>query len=156
MAIAMTVWDGEQWLAALSLDSEPGHGVEVTPDFFFSGNPRFSASLAWQELLKRLELSSAMIMGNAMCRSYVGQSRKLSPQAVKALRAVVRTEAEEACSLESDEADMLYAKIYDYLDRLFVHSRVHQLANSLSRRLQDERRLTAADVLDELAPLTRL
>ena len=47
-AIALVIWDGEDKLAAINLDSLPGEGLEMTPDFGFAGNPRLSARLAWQ------------------------------------------------------------------------------------------------------------
>ena len=53
-AIALVIWDGEDKLAAIDLDSLPGEGMEMTPDFSFAGNPRLSARLAWQMMLKQL------------------------------------------------------------------------------------------------------
>ena len=87
-AIALVIWDGEDKLAAIDLDSLPGEGMEMTPDFSFAGNPRLSARLAWQMMLKQLELTSAMVMGNVLCRSYVGQGRQPSSSARAALRAM--------------------------------------------------------------------
>lgn len=156
MAISLVLWDGEPMLAALSLDNNPGEGVEFTPAFGFAGNPRLTASLAWRELLRQYELSAAMIMGNAICRSYIGHSRPLTSASTAALRALLRDEGREVCQLDDDEIDMVYNKTYRYLDRVFTHNAVTRIARNFADTLSRERRLTAAEVFDSLSDLSRL
>ena len=155
MAVAITVWDGEDQMVAVNLDSAPGAGLELTPDFFFAGNPRLSARLAWRQMLKQLELASAMLVSNAMCRSYVGQKRALSSQAASMLRAMVHDEAVNVCSLEEDEIEALYGRVSDTCTRLFTHQAVQNLAERLAADMRQRRRMTAAEILDILEPLTR-
>lgn len=155
-AIALVLWDGEPMLAAVSLDNPAGSGIEFTPIFGFAGNPRLTASLAWRELIKQFELSSAMIMGNAMCRAYVGNSRPLSSATTAALRALIRDEGREVCQLEDDEIEMVYNKTFRYLDRVFTHGGVAQVARSFAEKLANKRRMTAAEVFDELSVLSRM
>ena len=156
MAISLVLWDGEPMLSALSLDNDPGSGVEFTPVFGFSGNPRMTASLAWREMLKQYELSAAMIMGNAICRSYIGSARPLSSASTAALKALLRDEGREICQLEDDEIDLVYNKTYRYLDRVFTHSGVTQIARTFADELRNRRRMTAAEVFEGLAALSRL
>lgn len=156
MTISMVVWDGADLLAGVSLDNEPGNGLEVTPDFDFAGNPRLSARLAWNQLLKHLELSAAMIMGNAMCRAYVGQRRTPTSAVNAALRALVRDEGREVCSLDDDEIDRIYAKTSNYLTQIYNHPGVVQLAHSFADTLRKRRRLSAAEALDCLAALQNM
>lgn len=156
VAISMVAWDGERMLSAISLESEPGAGVEVTPDFHFAGNPRFSARLAWQQMVKQTELASAMIIGNAMCRWYVGRGRRLSSAVNATLRGLVRDEARTICSLDDDETDRIFTHTTEYLDRLFSHSTVASVAAHFADTLRERRRLTASEVLDELSALNRL
>lgn len=152
-AIAIVVWNGEDKLTAISLDNAPGEGLEMTPDFGFAGNPRLSARLAWQMMLKQLELTSAMVMGNVMCRSYVGAGRPLSSQSKAALRALIRDEAVNSCSLEEDETEHLFNRLIDYQNRIFSHSEVARMARDLADDLQSQRRLSVAEVLDRLSRL---
>lgn len=156
VAIAMLAWDAQHLLTALSLDNETGRGVEVTPDFHFAGNPRFSARLAWQQMVKQTELSSAMIIGNTMCRWYVGRQRRLTSAINATLRALVRDEAHAICSLDDDETDRIYTRTTEYLDRLFTHNTVATVAAHLADTLLTRRRLTASEALDELSALSRL
>ena len=156
MAISMVVWDGESMLSGVNLDADPGCGLEVTPEFHFAGNPRLSARLAWHQMVKQFELSTAMLLGNAMCRSYVGQSRALTSSATAMLRAVVRDEGRSVCSLDDDEIAHIYDKVSGYLDRLFTHHAVAGLANSFAGTLRERRRLSAAEAIEQLSALSGL
>ncbi len=155
-AIAIVVWNGEDKLTALSIDSNPGEGIEMTPDFGFSGNPRLSARLAWQLMLKQLELTSAMVMGNVMCRSYVGAGRPLSSSSRSTLRALIRDEAVNACSLDDDETEVLFNRLLDYQNQLFSHPEVAAMARNLAADIRSQRRLSVTEILDRLDRLGRL
>lgn len=156
MAIALVLWDGEPFLASVSIDKPVGSSIEFTPAFGFTGNPRLSASLAWRELFKQFELSAAMIMGNVICRSYVGSSQPLSSTMVTALREVVRNEGRDICSLEEDEADLFYNKTQRYLDRVFSHSGVSSVAHNFASVLREKRTLSSGEVFELLSVLNRL
>lgn len=156
MTISMVVWDGEDMLVGVSLDNEPGQGLEVTPDFNFSGNPRMSARMAWQQLVKQFELSTAMLLGNAMCRAYVGAGHQLASSSASLLRALVRDEGRQVCQLDDDEITHIYDKTSRYLERLFSHSGVATMAHRFADDLRQHRRLTAAEALERLAALNGL
>lgn len=155
MAIALTLWDGEHYLAAVSLDNPVGESIEFTPAFGFSGNPRMTASLAWREVLKQFELSAAMLMGNAMCRAYVGSSSPVSSSVASQLRAVLRAQGAEICQLDDDETDIIYNKTQRYLDRVFTHTAVASVAHDFAAALMARRRLSSGDVFDLLSEIMR-
>ena len=156
MTISMMVWDGEDMLSGVNLDANPGDGLEVTPDFHFSGNPRLSARLAWQQMVKQFELNTAMLLGNAVCRARVGSGKQI-PASVNALmRALVRDEGKSMCSLDDDEIGHVYDKTMRYLDQIFTYDAVVRIAHRFAADLQRHRRLSAAEVLDRLADLNRL
>ncbi|MDE5594227.1 MAG: hypothetical protein K2I89_01460, partial [Muribaculaceae bacterium] len=92
MAISMIVLDGEEYLSGMSIDAPVGEGVELSQDFYFIGNPRLSAKIAWNEILKHFQLSAGMVISNVMCRSYVQHRRKLSSELVALLKDLVRAE----------------------------------------------------------------
>lgn len=155
MAVAIVVWDAEEQIAALNIDNELGKGVELTPDFHITGNPRLAATLSWRHQLKQLELSSAMLLGNVFCRSFVGGNFPLSSQMNATLRAVVHDEAVNICDLEEDEIEDLYSRVNDTCNRLFNHHTVHQLTTKLADSICKHRRLSRAEILDLLQPLVR-
>jgi hypothetical protein len=156
MAISMVVWNGEEQLSAISIDNPLGEGVELAPEIIFAGNPHFSPRTAWQQQVKKLELSAAMIMGNAMCRAYLNRKRGISSKVNASLKALVRDEARTICSLEDDEIDALYNKTYRYLEQLFSHEGVAGLARELANELTERRRLSAAETLEMLRALNRI
>ncbi len=153
MAISLTVFDGEDMLSALCLDNAPGDGAEMAPEFHFSGNPTLSIGAAWRHTVKQFELMAAMLVGNAMCRAYVGRKIRITPAVRKSLREVVEQVGNDTCDLDNDEIDRLYDKVHDNLERVFMHNRVASVANNIADTLQRQRRLTSAEVADVLAPL---
>lgn len=156
MTIALALWDGEPYLASISIDRPVGESLKFTPAFGYSRNPRLMASLAWREHLKMFELTAAMIMGNAMCRAYVGDSTSLNTRTADDLRAVIREEGLEACALDSDETDLIFNKTQRYLGRVFTHSGVSALARSLATELRNRRNLSASEVFDILEALNNM
>ncbi|MCH5219208.1 MAG: hypothetical protein J1F20_01465 [Muribaculaceae bacterium] len=156
MALALVIWDGRSYLASLSLDNPVGDSVTFSPAFGFAGNPRLSASLAWGELLRQFEISTAMLVGNVMCRAYVYRSTSLAADTADSLRLMIRSHGHDSCSLDEDESDIVFNKTRRYLDRVFTHSGVAQIARHLADTLAANRSLTANEVLDILAPLDNL
>lgn len=156
MTVSMVLFDGEPYLAAVSLDNPVGDSVEFTPAFGFSGNPRLTASLAWRELKGRFELTTAMLMGNAICRAYVGQSTAMPAEMSRQLRDIVRSEGRQTCSLDDDEIDIIYNRLHRYLDRVFTHSGVSTLTRRLAQLLMERRRLSAGEVIEFLQPLNSM
>lgn len=153
MSIAMVLWDGQPFLASVSIDSPIGESIRFTPAFGFSGNPRLMASFAWRQHIKEFELTTAMIMSNAICRSYVRHAAPLSDSMSKALREIIRTNGYESCQLDDDEIDLIYNKTRRYLDRVFSHSGVSAIAHNLAQTLQLRRNMSAAEVFDILSAL---
>ena len=154
MAISMVVLDGEEFLSGMSIDAPVGEGVELSQDFYFIGNPRFSAKIAWNEMLKHLQLSSGMVISNVMCRNYVQHRRKLSSELVESLKEFIREEAKENCSLDDDESDMLFEKSLRYFDRLFSYSRVHDIAHEFADTIVKQRQLSSREIIEQLSQLS--
>ena len=156
MTIAMYLWGGESLLASVSMEREVGQSLEFTPAYGFGGNPRLTASLAWREMRKQFEMTAAMIMGNAFCRSYVGLSFVLNDEIKNHLRDIIRREGSDSCSFETDESDTIYNKTQRYLDRIFSHYGVVSLARDFADTLQRNRTLSSGEVMELLSPLNRM
>ncbi len=155
MAIALYACDGEHFLASVSVDSPAGEGLELTPDFALAANQNNSAKAVWNQLLRQYELSSAMLLGNVMCRSYVGMRRPVDHGADRLLRTLVNDHGKESCQLDADETRHIYEKTFAFLDRIFVHSLVAETARQLSDKLCAQRQLSGTEIFDILSPLGR-
>ena len=108
MAISLVIFDGEDMLASVDIDRNPGEMMEMAPDFYFTGNPSLSAKAAWSRIVSNFNLTAAMILGNALCRSLVLERRELAKELLASLHDTIVGEAAETCSLEADEAERLF------------------------------------------------
>lgn len=156
VAISLVTLEGAEFLSNMSIDAPTGEGVQLSQDFYFIGNPRMSAKIAWNEILKHVQLSSGMVISNVMCRNYVQHHRKLSSDLIRTLKDFIKEEARESCSLDDDESEILSDKLIKYFDRVFSYSQVHDLAHEFADTIVNQRQLTAREVIDQLGRLSML
>ena len=57
------------YLTSVSLDAPVDEVVEFTNEYYFNGNPRLSAKVAWNHILEHYQVSMGMMIGNVLCRS---------------------------------------------------------------------------------------
>lgn len=153
MAITLVVLDGEDYLASINLDAEPGNHLEMSHDFGFKGNPRMSAKIIWEQTLKDLRLSVSMALGNVACRRYVLAGRTMTRNETEGLRTALRQDATEHCGLDFDEADRLFDSCLNYVDRIFSHSGIADVAHGFAGRLAERRSLSGPEAVEILATL---
>lgn len=156
MAIGIVALDSEELLDSLSLDADSGESVKFTSEYYFSGNPRMSAKIAWNEILRHFQLSTAMMISNLMCRHYVCRHTVITDDLRKAMLEIASAEGRDTCSLDDDEINDMFVKSYNYLHRLFNHNGVQAVAVDFARKLSARRTLTRAEVIDELRALAML
>ena len=150
MTIALAVYNAGDMLARVSLDDAPGTGFVMSPEFDFGGNPRMSARLVWQQLVHQFEIESAILVGNAMCRMYVGQRKRIPSRLDTMIRAMVRDHGHALCSLDDDEVAVIYEKIERTLENVFLRERIHTLAHTFADRLLSARTISGAEAIDIL------
>lgn len=156
MAISVMVMDSADMLSAISLDTAADEMIELVDDFYFTGNPGLSAKSAWTQILRSFNLSTAMTIGNVMCRSMVRNVKLVDDATRKLLLDIVTEEGQNSCSLDDDECARLFDKNYRYLYQVFNHRGVHDVAHSFADRLKRSRRLTRAEIIEQLRGLTIL
>lgn len=150
MAMAMYAYDGSQYITALSLDNDLGEGIELSPEFQVVSNPRMSAKIIWHTQLKNFEMVTAMLLGNAMCRSYIGRRSRLDAETSRTLKELCHARGHSQCELDADEIERLYAKTATFLERLFTHTAVQTACNTMASTLKGRRRLSTAEIMDIL------
>lgn len=156
MAIGLMVFDGEDMLASISIDGNPNEMVEMSPDFYFAGNPGVSAKTAWNQMLKNYNIGLGMIMANLLCRNLVKDRRQLPSEMHDFLHDLAREEGHESCSLDDDEIDRIFDKNLSYLNRVFTHRGVQSVAHDFASTLLSRRTLSRLDVLEQLSALQML
>lgn len=151
MAITLVACDCEDMLAGVSLE-DGDESLSMAEEFFFSGNPRFSAKIAWNELLRQFQITASMLIGNVLCRRFCTGT---SPDAdmLRLVHDIIIEEGSNYCSLDADEAEAVYSKNYRYYNRLFTHPTVAVVARDFATALRMQRHMTAGEVIDNLRRL---
>jgi hypothetical protein len=156
MAISLVVWDEEDLLVSVSMDSEPKESIILQEESLSSGNQHFSAKLAWNQSVKELTVTTAMILANVMCRNYMQAHTGISRDAMNDIKKFVRDEGHAQCSLERDECDNIFEKCYSYFDRIFAHQGVQAVVSDFASSLIANRTMSANEVIEKLQRLSRL
>lgn len=151
MAIALLACDGENFVASVSVD-QSGPGLEFAPEAFFAHNPRFSAKIAWNQLMREFHVFSGMLLGNVMCRHLV-TNKNVQREIVDILHELISAHGGSECSLENDELDEIFNKDMVYFRRLFSHPAVADVARDFAGALRAQRSMTAGEVFEHLSRL---
>lgn len=156
MAIGLVAFDGEDYIVSLSVDREPGEIMEMASEFYFSGNPEFSAKSAWNRMVHHYNLSVVMLLGNVMCRNMVQNKLTVSSELRDLIKQTVSAEGQDFCCLDDDEIDRIFVKDFNYLNRLFAHPGVKNVAHSFASAIAQRRRLSRMEILDHLQSLNMI
>lgn len=156
MAMGIVIWDCEELLASINLDADTDEMMEFTPQYYFAGNPRLSARIAWNQLLDHYRLSMGLMMANVLCRRTLHRSEEVDHDTIELMRNYLLDEGRDTCSLDEDEVNAIFNKQYSYLYRLFSHPGVHRVVDDFARELASRRRMTVAEVIEGFRPLALL
>ncbi len=156
MAIAIVVWDAESLVSGISLDAPSDSSIEFMQEYYFQCSPSVSAKVAWDKVLERFRLSVGLLVSNVLCRRLVGSHSQSTREEVALLREMIGEEGRYLCSLEEDEIDAVFNKTYTYVNRIFSHSGVQEVARRFAGKLTSLRSMTIGDISEELAALRRL
>ena len=149
MAISMASLDALDRIVEVWLDSE-GPMVTFNHQYYFSQSPTVSAKDVWNNMVNNLQLTTSLVLGNVMARSLVQQRREIDRELVERLRAIVRDEARDYCSLDSEESDVIFDKLFNHSLRLFHNPRLHPAVNELAAVITRRRRLSVFELAEEL------
>ncbi len=156
MAVAIMVFDGENLLSSISLESPANEAMVFTSDFYFSGNPRLSAKYSWNRLLEHYQLSIGMLIANIMCRNIVLHNTSISNELKSLAYKYILEEGVTVCSLEKDEIKALFDKSYNYLYNIFNHSGVQNVIFEFVSKLRQQRELSQREIIENLQALSYL
>lgn len=148
-AISLKVLDNSFMIHHVSIE-DAEEAMTFTPDFFFCANPRYSAKITWNEMLKQYQLLVGIVIGDIVCRSRVHARRVMDAASIRAMQALVDEEGREHCSLDDDEISTVFDKTFRYLDRIFSDTHVQQLASVVADTLRSRRTLTGGEIEDML------
>lgn len=153
MSVCMCLMESEQFIRLVDLDAEADYGMEFTPDFYQARNQGLSAKAVWRGNLERFRLLTGLVVANTMCRALVRNREEVGRELSDLLLRHLQTEADELCSLQSDETRSLFAESFNFFHRVFTHPQVSALVEEFVEQLQAKRRLESEAVIHILRPL---
>ncbi|MCH5218829.1 MAG: hypothetical protein J1F07_09845 [Muribaculaceae bacterium] len=152
MAISMASLDALDRITEIFLDAD-GPMVNFANSYYFSWAPSVSPKVVWENLMTNFQLTTSLVMGNVMARSLVRLGREARADVLNEVRALVREEGREVCSLDEEEADALFDRVVDHSRRLFHNPRLHPAVSRLAAVIAAKRRLSVIELAEELEML---
>ncbi len=156
MAMSMVVMNGEELLAAIDMDSPADEMMKFTPQYYFAGNPRLSARVAWNQIVEHYQLTMGMLVANVLSRYYVHRREEITPELLKLVHQYIVDEGTETCQLDEDEINTLFNKHFSYMQRLFRHQGVQAVVNDFARQLIKRRQMSVNEILEGFQALNML
>lgn len=149
MAISLASMDALDKITEIFLDSD-GPMVKFSNEYYFSLSPSVSPKAVWNNLLRNFHLTTTMVMSNVMARSLIRLGKEAEAAVYEEIRNLVREEGNEICSLEPEEADAVFDKVFRHTHRLFYNPRLHPAVKELAAVISRRRKLTVLELADEL------
>lgn len=149
MAISMASLDALDRITEIYLDAE-GPMVNFSREYYYSFSPAASPKAVWTNLLTNFQLTTSLVLGNIMARSLVRLGLEADDDVFAEIRSLVRSEGEDVCSLDEEEADEIFDKMMRHTRRLFHNPRLHPAVKQLAGVIARRRRLSVLDLAEEL------
>ncbi|MDE5682913.1 MAG: hypothetical protein K2I39_01710, partial [Muribaculaceae bacterium] len=92
-------------------------------------------------------------LGNIVCRRYVLGHRGMTDDDMRPVREAVRAEGLDHCGLDNDESDRLFEGCLSYVQRVFRHPGVQEVAHNFAGHISRRRNLSGAEVIEILSSL---
>ena len=152
MAIEMASLDALDRITEVFLDAE-GPMVRFSQKYYYTYSPEVSPKAVWHNLLGNLHLTTSLVLGNVMARSLVRLGREAEEEVLEEVRALVRHEGSEVCSLDDEEADAVFDRALRQARRLFHNPRLHPAVRELAGVISRKRRLSVLELAEALEML---
>lgn len=149
MAISVASLDALDRITEVFLDAE-GPMINFSNAYYFSAAPSVSPKVVWENLISNFQLTTSLVLGNVMARSLVRLGEEAGEDVFESLRALVREEGRDVCSLDEEEADLIFDKMMRHSRRLFHNPRLHPAVKQLAGVISRRRRLSVLDLAEEL------
>lgn len=154
MVAGLSLMEAHDLLAEVNIERPPGESIRFTPDFYFAGNPRLSASKSWRHIMGHFRVLVALAVANALCRRMVLEQRRADSRLHDSLLEVACADAMDYCQLERDEVTPIFDEMYDRLTRLFADPQVRRGMTGFAAALRERRTLSSVDVMELMQELS--
>lgn len=149
MALAAFILDYEKYITSVSVDRQGIEAIEFSPEFYMISSESISPKATWTHILEQFQIVSSMLISNVMCRSMVRNRTELGEKQHDVMLSTLQEYADD-CQLEKDEAEELFDKHYEYLNRAYHNSRMHIAAKRIVDELKSKHTLYHSDLCELL------
>lgn len=149
MVLTMYEHEAINMLQRITLDCDDGYSIAFTPDFYFNSNPRYSAKLAWNEMLRQYQSLVRLVLGNIACRRLVGEHKPIDAASRAEMLRLVSEPGADDCALEQDEIETIFNHTLRDMQDMFGNAKVAMLSDRFAQELK-QRRTMASDEVAEL------
>ena len=149
MAISMASLDALDRITEVYLDAE-GPMVTFASNYYYSSAPSVSPKVVWENLMTNFQLTTSLVLSNVLARSLVRLGQEAEEDVFAQVRSLVREEGKDVCSLDEEEADLVFDKMMRHSRRLFHNPRLHPAVKQLAGVISRRRRLSVLDLAEEL------
>ncbi len=150
MAIGLTIFEADDLFNSITIDAEGLDCISFTPEYYFTGNPAISARNAWKSVLEHYQLTSGLVIADAMCRRMFRDRGSMDKALRKSLYEAIAEEGKNSCQLEDDEVEQIFEKSYRYLMKLLSNYQVQDIVQDFAKELKRRRIMTQHEVAEEL------
>lgn len=150
MTLAAFILDYEKYISSISIERPDIESIEFSHEFYTFTPENISAKAAWAHTLEQYQMVLSMLISNVMCRSMVKEQKEVSYAVNRSILPLLHDYTEE-CQIDDDEAQQLFDKHFDYLNRAYHNSRLHAVARRLADELSSRRQLLHSDLTDLLS-----
>lgn len=156
IAMSIVIWDVENIISDIYLSSDEVYSIKYTPQLKLDGNAGISLQNAWNKGVEDFRIAMGMILSNVLCRTYVLQHKFINHKTKQHIFDYFIEEGKRQCDLERDEVEELLSKNYEYLNRIFSHPQIQDIAHDFAQLLTQRRHLTQSEIVAALQPLNML
>ena len=156
VAMSTVIWDMENLISAISIDSDAVYSIQYTPQLIIEGNAAISPRNILNHNIEKFRMAMGMILSNILCRTYVLNNKFINHKTKQQIYDFFIEEGKINCDLEKDEVEEIFNKNYDYLHRIFSHPEVQRIAHDFAQHLTTRRTLSQAEIIESLQPLNML
>lgn len=156
MALALYIYDAEQFIDNISIDAPADLGLTLSADFFAPSNPNLSVKAVWKESFRNFQILSAMVIGNVLSRSLSRRHAELANNVKSLVFSALTDEGDASCGLTETEVESVCSRSFDYIARVLRNPTVAATVDSMVRELNLARSLDRDRILAHFLPLQRL
>lgn len=150
MAMGLTIFEADELYNSITIEKEGLDCIEFTSNYYFAGNPAMSAKKSWHYRLETYQITSGVVIADAMCRTILGEGQPVDRGLKNRLFEAISEEGRISCQLDDDEVERLFEKTFSYLYELLSNYQVQNIVRNFAKEIKSRRTMSQHEVAELL------